>query len=302
MKPQNKHNQELSKADSTLNTLKACYSELTPQLQKAADFILENPIEVALLSIRKISLAAGVTTSTYTRLAKEMGFLNYGNLRQVFQQALKTKASVSFGNRAQSLQCLAQAAPDNQVFYDFASSALNDLERLFQQDTLSTLNIVAPMIINAKKVYSLGFRDTFSCAHHFAYVGRIAFPHIKLLRGQEGTLLNELALVDHQDLVVIFGFAPYAMEIIQSLDILKQSGAKLVVITDSLSAPLALKADYTFVVDTHTPHFFPSTLASVALSEAILAQCVAIGGRSPLDSIRHFDKTMKKLGGYYDND
>ena len=56
-----------------------------------------------------------------------------------------------------------------------------------------------------------------------------------------------------------------------------------------------------FTVDTDTPHFFPSSIASIALVEAILAQCVAIGDKEPLNSIRRYEQQMLKLGAYYDN-
>ncbi len=292
-------NTDTTSADSVLKTLSSLYSELTPQLKKAADFVLEHPVEVALLSIRKSGEAAGVTPSTLMRLAKTLGFDRYDSFRQVFQQAVHTKAPVSFSNRAQSLQELASADPDQKVFFDFASSANENLEQLFQQETLERLQVAAPMVIKARKVYSLGFRDTFACAHHFAYVGHIAFPHIGQIRGQEGTLLSELAAIDDRDVVVVFGFDPYSSETVHAVDIIRQTGAKLIAITDSLRSPLAAGAEVVFAIDNDTPHFFPSILAAIALVEALLAECVSMGNSTMVKNINRFEENLRRLGAYY---
>ncbi len=286
-------------AGSTLKALTALYSELTPQLKKAADFVFQSPVEVALLSIRKSAEAAGVTPSTLMRLAKTLGFERYDSFRQLFQQEVHTKAPSTFGNRAQTLQDLASADPDNKVFFNFASSAFKGLEHLFQEDTLEQLQIAAPLIIEARQVYSLGFRDNFACAHHFAYVGGIAFPHLSLIRGQAGTLLTELAAIGAGDVVVVFGSDPYTSETVNAVDIVRQSGAKLIAITDTLRSPLAASADVVFTLDNDTPHFFPSILASIALVEALLAECVSMGGSKMVENINNFEANLRRLGGYY---
>lgn len=293
-----------TRADQLLKKLTDRRDQMTPQLQRACSYVLEHPVDVALLSIRKAAAAADVTPSTLTRLAKELDFQRYDQFRQVFQDAVQSRRPVTFSKRALSLQDMANASPDNEIFFNYASAAALDLENFFQPVNRQRLQDAARLVVEARRVFAIGFRDTFSCAYHFAYVGRIAMPHVSLVRGLEGTLLSELADIGPKDLVVAFGFNPYSAEIVKALEIVRDSGARLIVVTDTLRSPLAGAADIVFTVGMTTPHYFPTILASMALVEVLLAECVSLGGPRMLASIKRFEAKMEAIGGYVhlDND
>lgn len=291
--------QNKSDADRVLKELSSLYPTLTIQLKKAADFVLEHPVEVALLSIRKSAETADVTPSTMTRLAKALGFERYDSFRQLFQEAVHTKTPSSFGQRAESLQELASNNTENNVLSEFSTATFDNLEHFFQGDTLEKLEQAAPMIVNAPRVFTIGFRDTFACAHHFAYVGRIAFPHIKLIRGYQGTLLSELAEIGEQDVVVVFGSDPYAMETVNAINIVRDANAKIIAVTDSLRSPLAGGAEVVFTLKNETPHFFGTLIPAIALVEALLSVCVSLGGSKIVSNINQFEEDLRRLGGYY---
>lgn len=291
--------QNISDADRVLKELSSLYPTLTTQLKKAADFVLEHPVEVALLSIRKSAEIASVTPSTMTRLAKTLGFERYDSFRQLFQEAIHAKAPSSFSQRAESLQNLASNNTENNVLFEFSTTTFNNLEHCFQEETLSKLELAAPIIVNARKVFAIGFRDTFACAHHFAYVGQIAFPHIKLIHGYQGTLLSELAEINAQDVVVVFGSDPYAIDTVNAIKIVRETGARIIAVTDSLRSPLAGEAEIVFTLKNETPHFFGTLVPVIALIEALLSVCVSLGGSEVVDNINQFEENLRRLGGYY---
>lgn len=291
--------QHISDADRLLKELSSLYPTLTPQLKKAADFVLEHPVEIALLSIRKSAETASVTPSTMTRLAKTLGFERYDSFRQLFQEAIHAKAPSSFSQRAESLQNLASNNTENNVLSEFSTTTFNNLEHCFQEETLAKLELAAPMIVNARKVFAIGFRDTFACAHHFAYVGKIAFPHINLIRGYQGTLLSELAEINAQDVVVVFGSDPYAIDTVNAIKIVREASAKIIAVTDSLRSPLAAEAEIVFTLNNETPHFFGTLVPVIALIEALLSVCVSLGGSEIVRNIDQFEENLRRLGGYY---
>lgn len=284
--------------DQLLTRLTDRRDRMTPQLQRACSYVLDHPVDVAMLSIRKAATASAVTPSTLTRLAKETGFQRYDEFRQVFQDAVQSRRPVVFSRRAVSLQDMASASPDNEIFFNYAGAAVGDLEQFFQPENRDRLQAAAQLVVGARRVFAIGFRDTFSCAYHFAYAGRIAMPNVSLIRGFEGALLSELSEIGPKDVVVAFGFNPYSTEIVRALDIVRDSGARLIVVTDTLRSPLASAAEVVFTVAMNTPHYFPTILASMALVEVLLAECAALGGARILASIKRFESTMDAFGGY----
>ena len=95
--------------DGILARLTAELDSFSPQLKKAAGFILDNPNEVGVSSIREISEAADVTPNTLVRLAKSVGFEGYEELRAPFREQMRT-GFVSFTDRVRWLQQVSQHA------------------------------------------------------------------------------------------------------------------------------------------------------------------------------------------------
>lgn len=272
------------------------YPALSPQLKQAAGYVLDHPGEVAFQSVRGSASAAGITPSTLVRLAKKLGFSSYEPFRQVFQAALQA-GSGELSDRASRLKSLS-ATRQNPVFTDVGDAAFANIGHLFTADNQTRVESAARRLLAARHIAVIGFRDTFACAYHFAYVGRIAMPNIALVRGLEGGLLTELAPFGEQDVAVIFGFAPYCAETLKALEVTRQSDVKSIVITDTLRSPLVPGADLVFTLASDTPHFFPSILATITLIEAILAECVARGPAELVDNVTHFEQRMRALGAY----
>lgn len=276
--------------------LAEAYPTLSPQLKQAAGYVLDHPGEVAFQSVRGSASAAGVTPSTLVRLAKKLGFTSYEPFRQVFQAALQA-GSNEFSGRASRLKNLATTR-QNAVFSDVGDAAFANIEHLLTEDNQARVESAARRLLGARRIAVIGFRDTFACAYHFAYVGRIAMPGITLVRGLEGGLLTELAPFGEPDIAVVFGFAPYCAETLKALEVTRHSGVKTIVITDTMRSPLVPGADLVFNLASDTPHFFPSILAAITLIEAILAECVALGPAELVDNVTRFEQRMRALGAY----
>ena len=62
--------------------------EMSPQLRKAARYVLDNPNDVGVSSIREVAEAAEVTANSLVRMARAAGFEGYEDLRRPFREAL----------------------------------------------------------------------------------------------------------------------------------------------------------------------------------------------------------------------
>ncbi|MWJ29142.1 SIS domain-containing protein [Halomonas sp. ZH2S] len=279
--------------------LAEAYPELSPQLKLAAGYVLEHPMDIAFQSIRKSAAAAAVTPSTLVRLAKRMGFDSYELFREVFQSAVQA-GPIELSGRATHLRNLAHT--QDPIFLDVGDAAFDNIGKLFTADNQARVRDAARLILDARKVAVVGFRDTFACAYHFAYVGRIAMPDIHLIRGLEGGLLTELDRFDEHDVVVAFGFEPYCAETVKALEVTGANGVRSIVVTDTLRSPLVPGAQVTFTVANATPHFFPSILSAITLIEAILAECVAFGPNHLVDNVADFETRMRRMGAYVEID
>lgn len=289
-----------SPLDSMNQRLAAIYPSLSPQLKQAAGYVMEHPLDIAFQSIRKTAEAAHVTPSTLVRLAKRLDFKSYETFREVFQSAVQ-RPPVELSGRANQLRHQA-SQPDAPLFVDVGNAAFDNIGRLFTADNQARVRDAAQQLLEARNIAVVGFRDTFACAYHFAYVGRIAMPNICLIRGLEGGLLTELDRFGENDIVVAFGFEPYCAETTKALEVTRANGVKAIVVTDTMRSPLVPGAQITFNLANATPHFFPSILSAITLIEAILAECVAFGPNDLVDNVSRFEQRMRHMGAYVEID
>src|SRR5580698_4951947 len=75
------------------------FDGMSGQLRIAARFILDQPREVALLSMRDLARRAGVQPATMTRLAKHLGLSGYDALREMYAESVR-EGGVAFAARA----------------------------------------------------------------------------------------------------------------------------------------------------------------------------------------------------------
>ena len=70
--------------------------ELTPEARKAATYVLENPQEVGVSTVREIAKAAGVNPNTFVRMARQVGFEGYDDFRDPFRDAIRAGTGTDF--------------------------------------------------------------------------------------------------------------------------------------------------------------------------------------------------------------
>ena len=84
---------ETNVSNTILNRLAGELSELTPEARKAATYVLENPRDVGVSTVREIAQAANVKPNTVVRMARQVGFEGYEDFRAPFRDAIRAGAA-----------------------------------------------------------------------------------------------------------------------------------------------------------------------------------------------------------------
>ncbi|HPF59306.1 MAG TPA: MurR/RpiR family transcriptional regulator [Candidatus Competibacteraceae bacterium] len=272
--------------------------DMRPALQRAAKFILDHPNEIGLMPIRDAAAQAQVSPNTLVRLGQWLGYQTYDHLRQPFREALK-QGPHAISSQARWLQKLGQGEGFAPLYAQMASANISNLKQMFSENDALKLEQAALLLLQAPQAYVLGSRSSYSLAHYFFYVGRMAMPNLNLVPRHVSAPFDDLALAGDRDVVLALSYQPYAKDTLQACEYAKSRGARLIAITDSVAAPLVYLADPVFVVPTQSPQYFASAVAIMALLETLLAFVVAQGGQETLDTIAAFEKVRDDMAVYW---
>lgn len=273
-------------------------AEMSPQVRRAAQYVLDNPNVVAVNSIRSLATAAGVKPNALVRMAQLIGFSSFEEFRQPFRENV-SKGIKSFPDQARWLQSLAKTKSHGQLFSQMAAATLSNIEKLFSGTNADELRVVAKHIIKSGKTSVLGLGTGYALAHGFWYVAQMALDNLELV-SSHGTLpIDEVVKMKPNDVLMAISFDPYRNEIVQAVRLAKKLGVTVVTITDSLASPLALGADYVFIAPTQTPQFFPSAVASAELLETLIAFIIAESDQGVVSRINDFHRRRLESGVYH---
>lgn len=285
-------------ADEVLARLTEGFGVLSPQLQRAARFVIDQPRELGVQSMRALATKAEVHPNTLVRLAQQIGFDGYDEMRERFRDFIVSGGLGGFGDRARWLQQLGAEGGTSAVIAGMAAATTSNVETMWRGQDAGALERAADTILNARQVYVLGLGAAESLAHQFWYVTRMAFGHITPIPRRGALAIDDLAWAGPDDLLIALTFQPYRAETMEAVRLAKRRRCPVLGITDSVTSPLARIADQSLVSPTHTPQFFQSNAALTALLEGLVAVLVARAGDEARARIEAFHAERQGAGIY----
>lgn len=281
---------------AVLELLGAKLGELTPEIRKASVFILENPNEIGVSSIREIAGNAGVKPNTLVRLARQLGFDGYDEFREPFRNEIKQ--GNDFQDRARWLQTLAQGDRQSELYGDMASGSIRNIERTFAENEASKLKGAADAILAARKTLVLGIGIGHMLARNFAYLAGMILDDIRAIPNEGHHPMDDIGRAGPDDVLLAITFKPYRTEVVAAVDHAVDRGMTIIGVSDSPVSPIVTAANFPFIVGTRTPQFFTSTVAATALLETLTAFVVADAKPEAIERIERFHARRHSSGVY----
>jgi len=271
--------------------------DFTPQARKAAIYILENPLDVGVSTVREIAEAADVNPNTVMRMARQVGFSGYDDFRAPFRDAIR-QGAIDFPDRARWLQDIGKSGDLGQLYADMVQSALRNIEDSFAAIGIDQLIRAANLIWESHNVYTLGVGINHSNAHNFTYLASTGMVRFHAIPRAGSTAIDDLAWADSGDVLIAISCKPYRTEVVEAVLLARQQGVKIIAISDSPASPLIRNADHGFVISVDTPQFFPSSVSIIAFLETLLSIVVSVASDEIVERVDKFHKRRHQLGLY----
>lgn len=288
---------ETNVSNKILERIGDAYEALTPEAQKAAKYVLENPQDVGVSTVREIAEAANVKPNTFVRMARAVGFEGYDDFRAPFRDAIKS-GHVRFEDRARWLQDIAKGGELGGLYADMAQAALRNLEETFAGIDAQTLQAAAHAIWNSHSVYTLGVGVNNANARNFSYLASTGMVRFHAIPRAGSVPMDDIAWANEADTLIAITCHPYRSEVVEAVRVAKDQGMTVVALSDSLASPIIRMADHRFVVNVETPQFFPSSVSIIAVLETLLSFVIALASDEIVERVEKFHARRHSLGLY----
>ena len=282
---------------AVLSRLTEEWDALTPEAQKAARYVLENPADVGVSTVREIADAAKVKPNTFVRMARQVGFEGYEDFRAPFRDAIR-KGAVSFPDRARWLQDIRKSGDLGGLYADMAEGAIRNLEETFAGIADEALKSAAEAIWASRQVFTLGVGVNNANARNFTYLASTGMVQFHAIPRPGSSPTDDLAWADSRDVLIAMSMRPYRSEVVAAIEVAREQGLTIIGLSDSPASPIIRAADHGFVVAVDTPQFFPSSVSTIALLETLLSFVIAVASEEIVERVEKFHDRRHQLGIY----
>lgn len=253
------------------------YAGMSKSYQRIAEYLTQNPNDVAVMSVAAIAEACAIHASSFVRFAQALGYSGFKELQGVFQRRLAT-AAPGFEARIRALEAElmgAEGAGRARTLHDLVVRDIDSLRELLETVQAAEIDRAAEMLERARTVYLLGQLRSAPVVMLLHYILTMLGKPAVLLNEGGGLATHRARLAGEGDLLVAVSFRFYAREVV---DIAEEASARdvpILAISDSTLSPLAKTADLLFPIPEHEYTFSRSLAAPMCLAQALAVALAA---------------------------
>ena len=258
---------EKTEGSDLLVRLNKNYKTLRKGQKQLAAYITENYDRAAFITASKMGRIVGVSESTVVRFAYALGYDGYPELQKSLQELIRNKLT-----SVQRIQLTGDLQP-NDVLRSVLKSDVSNIRATIDSIDNASFNAAINALLEAKKVYIVGLMSAAPLAQFLAYYLGFVMDNVVMVSGAMGNIYEDLFRISSEDVCIGISFPRYSNRTIDALDFARGKGATIIAITDSVSSPIAEKAEHALIARSDMAGFADSLVAPLSLINAIIVAC-----------------------------
>ncbi len=260
--------------NSSRKSIKSIISnaKLTKKENEIAEYILSNLTDACLLTSIELAHKLEVSNATIIRFPKKLGFSGYSEFQKYLREYCY-EGSLTISDDVTIPSERLKLSYDKVIESEFVKDNLkileNNIHSISNRNSIIEFNKVIKYIIEARRVYILGSRARSGLTEIMGLFLNQIIDNVVINNTNTFTPFDTLASCKDSDCVIIFSFPRYSEIDFAAAKMAKETEAKVVIITDKATAPIAHFADVLLLVSVDSNAFFNSYTPVLFLAELI---------------------------------
>ena len=283
----------LRKSSDIESRILAVYGKLSRSERLLADVILAQPGGISEYSASELADRAQVSKATAARFFRRLGYANYRAARVAARENRR---------RGSPLDALSELTAPLEARGSLGIHLANDianLTRTGESVDSERINAAVRTLAGARRVFVMGFRNSYAlAAYAFAVINTVR-PHTTLLTPGNLDLVELLADLGPDDAILAVGFRRRPAILRQLLAVARGRSAKTLLVSDENQSRSAELADTLLLCENRGAYLFDSYVAGMSLINflcAALAMELGPSAWSRLEAIEELHDSIEDLG------
>ncbi len=272
--------------------IRKLYSSLSKGHKKIASVILNDYDKAAYMTAARLGRLVGVSESTVVRFAYELGFEGYSEFQRAVQELVRTKLTPN-----QRIEFTKQRIGRDDILEKVMAADIDKIRYTIDKIDRDAFYKSVDAILCAKNIYIMGARSSEAIAKILNYNLSLIFDNVKFVNPTSSAeVFEQMFSICKDDILIAFSFPRYSTKMVSAVKYARNSGAEVVVCTDSEISPLVEYATHVLTAQSDMAAYMDSLVAPLSIINAMI---VEITNRRERDIVMRFDR-LEKLWDEYD--
>lgn len=248
------------------------HAKLTKLEKRIAEYVLKNIDDVSFMTVAELAKALDVSDSSIIRMARAIGFAGFSDFQRSTQQELRKKMSGMNGSLSPKGRVLSKSVERDKgdLLTNGLGLAVKHLNIILESNNREKLEKTIDMLTGSRQKFIFGTRGSGAVIDFFAQKLRLFLPMVHTLRSGDSETIERLADISAEDCLFVCSFPRYNHMAVETSDLARRAGAKVIALTDKVTSPIAQGADICLLADADFLGFCNTYVAPLFLCDLLL--------------------------------
>jgi DNA-binding MurR/RpiR family transcriptional regulator len=268
--------------------IKEAYDKLSPGYQTVADFVLDYPLDAAMMTAVKVGQRLDVDTATVVRLAQRLGYKGYPELQKDIRTVVRDEVR-------RRMTPATEVPGDAGIFRRNLEAEHRNLDNLVSGLSDETIDKLVGAIVEARTILIVGQWAMLPLGEFFALWLRVLGKRAQIASTDALSAGYAFSDMTDQDVVITFALTGLGAEMANTLQVAKSAGARIVVFASNRSQVIAHLTDVAVVCPSDSAQPMVSFAAAAAAMAGLLQTLIAREPKAYAKGMTAFEESYKAL-------
>lgn len=275
--------------------IQAHYEQLPPAEKRLGDLLLAFPGDIATYSAGELAEAAGTSRAAASRFFQRLGYKDFNEVRLQVREAKRWGSPVYLSSASRLDGQGAEKLMPSQSVADHLDQEIDNLTRTLEAIRPDTLRDVVSAMAEARRVHVVGFRNSRMLALYLQRQLLLLRSDVSLLPQSGQTLGEDLVDVNERDVLVMIGMRRRVGAVTRIMEIARDQGAKVLLITDPSATQTAQLATWSMTCQVRSPSLLDSYAAAMSVLNLLCSLLIQRAMKDGFERLRRIETLHEEL-------
>ena len=272
--------------------------KLTKKEKLIAEFVLDHFAESCFITSTEIAKRLHVSDSSVIRFTRTLGFSGFmefqKSIRKTYTERINS-VSDHITIPAERLKLSLDKLDDGDLMQSYFANVIQNMKSCVTNNDAVSFERAAECIVKSKRKYIMTSRANSGVGDIMLLLLKHLLPDVYDTSHPALNVIDHISDISEEDCLIAVSFPRYSKMDLLAAEMAHDAGAKIVLITDKVSAPLAKYASELLTVSVDSNAFFNSYAAVIFTAELLCCYISRQMGSSTKEKLELIDKYLSKV-------